>query len=245
MHTVATDAVVTEFVPAERLRRRYIWRCGMRDGAIIAETILTARGTTLSAYAACTLEAARKLGYAANHVFWGRAAVALAHQQRHKGHQRFGRHRPEDGWADVTLLWKPECAIDGPAHMRAAMSGSKLRRARFIVKWGAELHRLRIPFTGRVVLPLNVKGLEKSLAEVHEVFTRHGIRFWLRNDTALGVVRNGGIIARDDDVDLGNWPEELPALEHALRDLEDIGFVVYKHNRWIIGLLKRWRRSRS
>lgn len=120
------------------------------------------------------------------------------------------------------------------------MSGSKLRRARFIVKWGAELHRLRIPFTGRVVLPLNVKGLEKSLAEVHEVFTRHGIRFWLRNDTALGVVRNGGIIARDDDVDLGNWPEELPALEHALRDLEDIGFVVYKHNRWIIGLLKRW-----
>jgi len=70
VHVVAVDAVVTEFVPAERLRRRYIWRCGTRDGVIVAETILTARGTTAAAYAACLLEAARKLGYAANHVFW-------------------------------------------------------------------------------------------------------------------------------------------------------------------------------
>lgn len=124
--------------------------------------------------------------------------------------------------------------------MRASPSDWKLRRARFIVKWGAELHRIRIPFTRRVLLPLNVKGLEASLAEVHEVFTRHGIRFWLRDGTALGVVRDGRIIAHDDDVDLGIWPEELPALEDALRELEDIGFVVYKHTRWIIGLLKRW-----
>ncbi|MFO1131824.1 MAG: glycosyltransferase [Hyphomicrobiales bacterium] len=70
VHEVAADAVVTEFVPAERLRRRYIWRCGTRDGAIIAETILTARGNTAAAYAACLIEAAKKLGYAANHLFW-------------------------------------------------------------------------------------------------------------------------------------------------------------------------------
>jgi phosphorylcholine metabolism protein LicD len=123
--------------------------------------------------------------------------------------------------------------------MRPATPDWKLMRARFIVKWGAELHRLRIPLTNRVVLPLNVKGLEKSLAEVHDVFTRHRICFWLRDGTALGVVRDGGIIAHDDDVDLGVWPEDLPALEHALRDLEGMGFVVYKHNRWIVGLLKR------
>lgn len=124
--------------------------------------------------------------------------------------------------------------------MSSMLADWRLRRARFIVKWGAELHRRRIPFTARVLFPLNVKGLEKSLAEVHDVFIRHGIRFWLRDGTALGVLRDGGIIARDDDVDLGIWPEELPALEQALRDLEAIGFVVYKHNRWIIGLLKRW-----
>lgn len=116
----------------------------------------------------------------------------------------------------------------------------KLRRARFIAKWGAELHRLRIPLTNRVVLPLNVKALEKSLSEVHDVFQRHGICFWLRDGTALGVLRDGHIIATDDDVDLGVWPEDLPAVELALQELEDLGFVVYKHNRWIIGLLKRW-----
>lgn len=115
----------------------------------------------------------------------------------------------------------------------------KIRLARFIVKCVAELHRTRIPFTGRVVLPLNVACLEKSLAEVHDVFTRHGICFWLRDGTALGVLRDGRIIAGDDDVDLGIWPHDLPTLERALSELEDQGFVVYKHTRWIVGLLKR------
>jgi hypothetical protein len=116
----------------------------------------------------------------------------------------------------------------------------KVKRAAFIVKWVAELHRLRIPLTKRVVLPLNVKGLEKSLIEVHEVFSRHQIRFWLRDGTALGVLRDGGIISHDDDVDIGVWSEDLPALEQALSELEGQGFVVYKHTRWIIGLLRRW-----
>lgn len=116
----------------------------------------------------------------------------------------------------------------------------KLKRARFIAKWGAELHRLRIPLINRVVLPLNVKALEKSLSEVHDIFQRHEICFWLRDGTALGVLRDGRIIATDDDVDLGIWPEDLPAVEQALQELEELGFVVYKHNRWIIGLLRRW-----
>lgn len=70
VHEIATDAVVTEFVPAARLRRRYIWRCGIRDGAIIAETVLTERGRNVSAYGICGLEALKKVGYAANHMFW-------------------------------------------------------------------------------------------------------------------------------------------------------------------------------
>lgn len=70
VHEIAHDAVVMEFVPAERLRRRYIWRCGFRDGAIISETIFTRHGTTTLAYARCLLEAFKKLGYSANHLFW-------------------------------------------------------------------------------------------------------------------------------------------------------------------------------
>ena len=126
--------------------------------------------------------------------------------------------------------------------MTMIFSGSdwKIRRARLVVKWVAELHRLRIPFTNRVVLPLNVKALERSLVEVHDVFSRHDILFWLRDGTALGIVRDGKIIAGDDDADIGIWPEDLPAVEQALRDLEDLGFVVYQHTRWISGLLRRW-----
>jgi hypothetical protein len=57
-------------IPAERLRRRYIWRCGTRDGAITTQTILTKRGPGLLAFSECILEAIKKLGYALNHLFW-------------------------------------------------------------------------------------------------------------------------------------------------------------------------------
>jgi glycosyltransferase involved in cell wall biosynthesis len=70
VHRVTPDAVVTEFVPVERLRRRYVWRCGTRDGAIIAETVITKHGINSRAYVTCLLEAAKKVGYASNHLFW-------------------------------------------------------------------------------------------------------------------------------------------------------------------------------
>ena len=70
VHGVAADAVVFELIPAERLRRRYVWRCGTRDGAIIAETILMKHGMNSRAYGTCLLEAAKKFAYAMNHFFW-------------------------------------------------------------------------------------------------------------------------------------------------------------------------------
>lgn len=70
VHAVAEGAVVTELVPAERLRRRYIWRRGTRDGAVIAEIIFMRRGPSMAAFMLCLVEAAKKLGYACNHVFW-------------------------------------------------------------------------------------------------------------------------------------------------------------------------------
>lgn len=124
--------------------------------------------------------------------------------------------------------------------MKQRVSDWKVKRARFIAKWVAQLHRLRIPLTDKVLLPLNVKGLEKSLAELHDVFERHGICFWLRDGTALGVVRGGRIIASDDDVDIGIWAHDLPAVERAVEDLEKIGFVAYDKRFFMINLLRRW-----
>lgn len=120
------------------------------------------------------------------------------------------------------------------------VSDRKRRRARFIAKWVAQLHRLRIPFTNRVLLPLDVNGLEKSLIKLHDVFDRHGICFWLRDGTALGVVRGGRILASDDDVDIGVWLDDMPAVERAIEDLEKLGFVVYNKYNFMISLLSGW-----
>lgn len=127
--------------------------------------------------------------------------------------------------------------------MTPLISNWKLRRARFIAKWGAELQRLRIPLTNRVLLPLNVGALEKSLTELHDVFTRHGICFWLRDGTALGVVRGGRILASDDDVDIGIWANDLPALEDTLTELEGLGFVFYEKYDFMVSLLTRGETS--
>lgn len=124
--------------------------------------------------------------------------------------------------------------------MKPRVSDWKRKKAGFIAKWVAQLHRLRIPLTSRVLLPLNVEGLEKSLAELHDVFDRHGICFWLRDGTALGVLRGGRILATDDDVDIGVWLDDLPAVERALQDLEELGFVVYEKYDFMISLLRRW-----
>lgn len=124
--------------------------------------------------------------------------------------------------------------------MKLRVSDWKLKKAGFIAKWVAQLHRLRIPLTSRVFLPLNVESLEKSLAELHDVFDRHGICFWLRDGTALGVLRGGRILATDDDVDIGVWLDDRPAVERALQDLEELGFVVYEKYDFMISLLRRW-----
>ncbi|HQY73403.1 MAG TPA: glycosyltransferase family 2 protein [Aestuariivirga sp.] len=70
VHVVAENAVVRESVPASRLKRRYIWRRGLRDGVAIAQ-ILALRSKSRTGFAARIMgRAGAKFGYAANHLFW-------------------------------------------------------------------------------------------------------------------------------------------------------------------------------
>lgn len=82
--------------------------------------------------------------------------------------------------------------------------------------------------------------LEAQLRDIHEVFAGCGIPFWLRDGTALGVVRDGGLTPYDDDADLGLWARSRPRLEDALAVLARRGFVVYKRTPRVIGLLRDW-----
>ena len=70
VHVVAETAIVRESVPASRMRRRYIWRRGLRDGVAIAQ-IIALRSKSTTSFAAMVLNrTGAKLGYAFNHLFW-------------------------------------------------------------------------------------------------------------------------------------------------------------------------------
>ena len=70
VHVVAEAAIVRESVPASRMKRRYIWRRGLRDGVAIAQ-IIALRSRSRTTFAAMVLfRTGAKLGYALNHLFW-------------------------------------------------------------------------------------------------------------------------------------------------------------------------------
>ncbi|MFM8745606.1 MAG: glycosyltransferase family 2 protein [Aestuariivirga sp.] len=69
-HAVARDAVVIETIPPGRMKRRYVWRGGLRDGVVIAEIAAARRGPGPGCYLFCLWRMTQKLGYAANHLLW-------------------------------------------------------------------------------------------------------------------------------------------------------------------------------
>jgi succinoglycan biosynthesis protein ExoM len=69
-YAAADAAVVKEFVPADRMRRRFIWRTGLRDGVQSAALMqLQTRSRTRRA-GRLLLGCGAKIGYALNHLFW-------------------------------------------------------------------------------------------------------------------------------------------------------------------------------
>jgi len=56
----------------------------------------------------------------------------------------------------------------------------------------------------RSIPPMDLANAEKLLREAKEVFAEHGVIFFLRQGTCLGVVRDHALIPWDDDLDLGS-----------------------------------------
>lgn len=70
VHIVAPTAIVTEFTPSLRLKSRYLFRVGMRDGVVsVQKTLLTANGLFYR-YVHPITKALNKLAYGSNHLFW-------------------------------------------------------------------------------------------------------------------------------------------------------------------------------
>jgi hypothetical protein len=101
-----------------------------------------------------------------------------------------------------------------------------------------DLHRVFVPFTRRALLPLDTAALESQLRDVHAAFAAAEIPFWLRDGTALGAWREGGLIPHDDDADLGIWAADRERAESVMAGLAEAGFVRYKSTATVVGYLR-------
>jgi hypothetical protein len=103
-----------------------------------------------------------------------------------------------------------------------------------------DLHRIRLPFSRRAVLPLNRRVIASHLVELRETFAEHGVTFWLRDGSALGAYRERGIVPHDDDIDIGVWWADLTGVQRVVAALERRGFVTYRRVDGQFALFKNW-----
>jgi len=70
----------------------------------------------------------------------------------------------------------------------------------------------------RAVVPYEKRAaIVQLLGQLHTIFERFGVQYWMIGGTLLGAVRDGGIIPWDDDADLGvlecEWTDTLQSAQ--------------------------------
>lgn len=78
--------------------------------------------------------------------------------------------------------------------------------------------------------PENVGALYNCLSLLLPVLQKHDIAHWATCGTALGIVRHGGMIPWDDDIDLAIYDHDIEKLLSAQNDLNEVGLSLYQAN---------------
>lgn len=78
--------------------------------------------------------------------------------------------------------------------------------------------------------PENVGALYGCLASLIPVLDKHAITHWAFCGTALGIVRHGGMIPWDDDIDLAIYAHDIDNLQAAQEDLKMAGLSLFEAN---------------
>lgn len=78
--------------------------------------------------------------------------------------------------------------------------------------------------------PENVGALYSCLADLIPVLEKHNVAYWAFCGTALGMVRHGGMIPWDDDIDLAIYASDIDKLIAAQEDLNETGLSLYQAN---------------
>jgi hypothetical protein len=76
--------------------------------------------------------------------------------------------------------------------------------------------------------PALVLGLYQIMKDVHDVFQKYGITYWVHGGTLLGAVRHHGLIPWDDDIDTIVPEENRQKLEAILPAFELLGYYIRK-----------------
>lgn len=67
----------------------------------------------------------------------------------------------------------------------------------------------------------------QNLESFNKVANEHGLKYWVSEGSALGLIREEKLIAGDSDVDVGLYGDQLPILKQVLKTLlDDHGFRV-------------------
>lgn len=82
-----------------------------------------------------------------------------------------------------------------------------------------------------VVHPLTAGAIYQMMQQLDEVFKKHGIKYWIEGESALGAVRNGGLIPTSDAGSFGIFPgdEEILNTEDFKNDLAKVGMQITPH----------------
>ena len=67
----------------------------------------------------------------------------------------------------------------------------------------------------------------QGLKDVKEVFDKVGIKFWLKDGTLLGAIRDRKVIEWDTDIDMGAWYKEVDKIVSTFPELKKRGFNVF------------------
>ena len=65
-----------------------------------------------------------------------------------------------------------------------------------------------------------------------ELCQKHGIRYWLSSGNCLGLVRHGGFIPWDDDIDVEMLREDYLKLEKVFKETDDYVLQTWKNDRY-------------
>ena len=63
---------------------------------------------------------------------------------------------------------------------------------------------------------------------------KHGIRYWLSSGNCIGVVRHGGFVPWDDDIDVEMLREDYLKLEKVFKETDDYVLQTWKNDRYYV-----------